>query len=1141
MIREAIRESFSGKQGGIRRRLLIWGLALLGSALALNTLAGSFYTYLLIERDANALQVEIASRLSKEMDSFVQSKLDRLLDFSALVALQKFGGQEQRLMGLLLLKNDHFFTELTLMDQDGVERLKISERKVYLPSELSEDSDSMKFRIAMAGETYVSPVYTSERAEPYVSVAVPIKRSPRDVMGVAVAELNLKSLWEIIGSIKFGEAGYAYLVDSTGRLIAHRDPSTVLKNQSLIHLPAVQRFLRNPSARNAEPLQEVTGLGGQAVLSTYAPVPRVGWAVVLEEPVDLALAELHRMVRNALLLMGLGLVAGALAIVWVSHKIAGPIQRLHEGVSVVGKGDLDHRVEIKSGDEIEELAEEFNRMAEELKNSHSTLEQRVEQRTKELSALYTVASAVNHSFELEPLLRKVIREINQLFDFDAARIFLFNPRMDELRIAASYETHPELWTQVRAFKRGQGVVGRVAETGEPMIFEDVHNDPLYRQLSQSQANQNAGCNFFGVFPIKSKERPVGVAALIGKSPRKLTADEQRLLISMTEQIGVAVERASLLRETVRRARELSALYDVTATVNQSMDPDVILKAVIRKVLEVTGFDAARIYLLDPQGERLMLRAYEGISTEYAIKAMTYDLRGVNGHVAKTGKSMVFEDIHTDPEYARMARSKVSQQAGFHAYIALPLRSKTKILGIMNFLSRQVREVSPGEISLLTSMADQISIAIENSTLFEETLKRERHISVLHRVATKVSQFLDLGVVLREAIDKLLEILPFEGARIFLLDASGAVLHLRAYKGVGSELIRGTSYQPGEGMAGKVIESGKPLVFEDIQIDPLYEKYTRTRKMVSAGLRTLAFFPIRVKDKNLGVLSLSSYAPHHFSPDELQLLDLVAGEIGVAVENARLYEEARQKSVELEELNQELEEANRTKADFLAAMSHELRTPLNVIIGNADLMKEEVFGEVTEKQQESLRKIIHYSDVLLKLINDVLTLTKMEAKRVTLHLSTFHVEDIIGHAQSYVEQLNRGNRLKISWKVGKNLPPLTTDALKLEEILQNLIGNAFKFTPKGGVEIRVRDLRKEGRIEFAVADTGIGIDDKDLPHIFEQFHQLGDAHTGDYSGVGLGLNIVKKYLNMMRGEIRVASKPGDGSTFTFSLPYSVSPN
>src|SRR6185503_15325673 len=133
-------------------------------------------------------------------------------------------------------------------------------------------------------------------------------------------------------------------------------------------------------------------------------------------------------------------------------------------------------------------------------------------------------------------------------------------------------------------------------------------------------------------------------------------------------------------------------------------------------------------------------------------------------------------------------------------------------------------------------------------------------------------------------------------------------------------------------------------------------------------------------------------------------------------------------------------------------------------------------------------------------------------------------------------LSRNGRVQVLWNVEPSLPPLTTDALKLEEILQNLIGNAYKFTPAGKIEIGVKNLKNEKRLEFAVADTGRGIEEKDLDKIFEEFHQLKEAHTGNFDGFGLGLNIVKKYIDIMQGDIGVESRPGIGTTFTFTLPY-----
>jgi signal transduction histidine kinase len=236
------------------------------------------------------------------------------------------------------------------------------------------------------------------------------------------------------------------------------------------------------------------------------------------------------------------------------------------------------------------------------------------------------------------------------------------------------------------------------------------------------------------------------------------------------------------------------------------------------------------------------------------------------------------------------------------------------------------------------------------------------------------------------------------------------------------------------------------------------------------------------------------------------------------------------------MNTELEAANHAKSEFIAAMSHELRTPLNVIMGNAELTGDGFWGDVNAEQKKSMSKIRHHAQFLLKLVNDVLALSKLDAKKMSLELTTVDIDEVVSHAQSHVEQLNRTKGLDVHWHVDQGIPEILTDETKLEEILQNLIGNAFKFTPRGRIEIIVRNVPEHHRVEFQVTDTGIGIDPQDIERIFSAFEQIKEAHTGEFNGVGLGLNIVKKYLDLMNGDIRVDSRPGQGSTFTFTLPH-----
>ena len=219
------------------------------------------------------------------------------------------------------------------------------------------------------------------------------------------------------------------------------------------------------------------------------------------------------------------------------------------------------------------------------------------------------------------------------------------------------------------------------------------------------------------------------------------------------------------------------------------------------------------------------------------------------------------------------------------------------------------------------------------------------------------------------------------------------------------------------------------------------------------------------------------------------------------------------------------------------MSHELRTPLQVILGYTALLTDGFGGQLTAVQREALETIHHNAEVYLQLIENVLTLSKIEANRMALNVTSQPLPETLKHVEAFVANLNRTNRVAMIWDIETSLPVMHTDHLKIEEILQNLIGNAYKFTPDGQIRICVRHLREEDVVELTVADTGAGIDPEKLESIFDEFHQLEGAHTGELKGVGLSLSIVKRYLQMLGGQILVDSKPGIGTTFTVRVPCS----
>ena len=263
-------------------------------------------------------------------------------------------------------------------------------------------------------------------------------------------------------------------------------------------------------------------------------------------------------------------------------------------------------------------------------------------------------------------------------------------------------------------------------------------------------------------------------------------------------------------------------------------------------------------------------------------------------------------------------------------------------------------------------------------------------------------------------------------------------------------------------------------------------------------------------------------------------------------NDNLEDRIRLATLELEERNRrlewqsrELEKASRLKSEFLASMSHELRTPINAVLGYTSLMREEIYGELTEKQKSGLEKINSASQHLLDLINDILDLSKIEAGKMPVYLEEVSLQHVLTELGEAVEPLIREKALEFVVDAGDELPPLFTDRTKLKQILLNLLSNAVKFTSKGEVRIAAaRDGRDHVRI--AVQDTGIGIKPEDVEKIFDDFRQVDQSPTREYGGTGLGLSITRKLIALLNGDIEVSSTYGRGSEFIVRLPVRLNP-
>jgi GAF domain-containing protein/HAMP domain-containing protein len=341
----------------------------------------------------------------------------------------------------------------------------------------------------------------------------------------------------------------------------------------------------------------------------------------------------------------------------------------------------------------------------------------------ELSALHSLTIAATRSLNLTETLQAAIQKITDVFHFDATRIFLFDADMTELRVSAVYEAEPALWVNVSRFERGQGIVGRAADTGEIFIFEDINRDPRYAEISHTKIHKSAGTDFLAVFPISTKLKTWGVVVFVGKQARRLEPEEVRLLTSMTNQIGIAVENATLYSQTAAKAKELSVLYSIAGIASESLDINAILRRTMEKVLEIFGFDAARIYLRKDASGDLHLVAHHGVPEGVPLVSSYKAGEGQLGKAVETGKAIFVENMMTDPAFNELAHNKHLLKAGFHSSFLIPLKVRGEGLGVMHFVGKKPYRFSETDTQLINAIAYHLGVAVGNARLFSQLEKK----------------------------------------------------------------------------------------------------------------------------------------------------------------------------------------------------------------------------------------------------------------------------------------------------------------------------------------------------------------------------------------------------------------------------------
>jgi PAS domain S-box-containing protein len=503
-------------------------------------------------------QLEVARRAADQIGGFIDDRIARLAEASDLGQLWRADRPRQREVLARLLRYDQALQEVSLTDQTGLERVRLSRTRVVTDTDLGSVEMQPAFREAMTGRVYLGEVYHAATAEPMVTLALPIKLTPREFAGVLVAEINLKTLWNSISHIQVGRSGYGFIVDRRGTLIAHPDYSKVLLQTTMAEHPRVKPFLEG--ARMGRTLGEVVlDATGTPLISTLAVVEQPRWAVVVEEPVATALAEVYRLERFALFLI-LGAVAGAFGIsYWFSRRIARPVGELRRGVERIARGDLDHRLAVATGDEIQDLAERFNEMAERLRLSNRQISETLATLQRTLRVRSACNAALVRSTDETQFLEAICRIIVEVGGYRTAWVGRaeHDPEKTVSPVARAgddgyVEEAQVTWADAA---RGRGSTGTAIRTGEPCIIRLA--DPAFAPWREEAARRGYAASLG--LPLTVDGARYGALGILSADPDAFDTAEVELLRSLAEDVayGISALRARAERGAAQIGLERS--------------------------------------------------------------------------------------------------------------------------------------------------------------------------------------------------------------------------------------------------------------------------------------------------------------------------------------------------------------------------------------------------------------------------------------------------------------------------------------------------------------------------------------------------------------------------------------------------------